>query len=251
MTEPFGIGACGVRRLAVASVLAITCPLSAGTVQRRGVAAVPSTGTVAGFVRLGGSSVPRPTRVENTTDPAVCGRRQTLQDLTVAPRTRGIADVIVVVEGVAEASVPPLRPDHVVLNNTHCRFVPHAAAVTVGSVIEVVNNDPVLHTTHLYGPVEANLALPLKGMRISRTVSTAGVIVAKCDVHGWMQAFIRVDPHPFHAVTGPSGSFRIDAVPAGDYVLETWHEKLGTLRQPVHVRRGETTRVTVRYAAPG
>jgi polysaccharide lyase family 4-like protein len=237
------------RRLVVTSSFAIWFSWTGAVAQRAPVTA-PATGAVEGVVRLSGSSLPRPTRVDNTTDPAVCGRQQTLQDLVVMRRTRGIQDVIVVVDGVPPNRVPPLRPDHLVLDNTRCRFAPHVAAVTVGSIIEAANSDPVLHTTHLYGPIETNVALPLKGMRVSHTVSTTGTIIAKCDVHGWMQAFIRVDPHPFHTVTAASGSFRIDAVPAGDYMLETWHEKLGTLRRPVHIRAGETTQVTIEYAAP-
>jgi hypothetical protein len=40
-----------------------------------------------------------------------------------------------------------------------------------------------------------------------------------------MQAFIRVDPHPFHAVTDADGKFSIAGVPAGTYKLKFWHER--------------------------
>jgi hypothetical protein len=74
------------------------------------------------------------------------------------------------------------------------------------------------------------------------------MIVVKCDVHGWMQAYIRVDPHPFHAVTDDQGSFRIRAVPPGEYTLDAWHETLGTLRRTVTVRSQRTTTVDFEYA---
>ena len=34
--------------------------------------------------------------------------------------------------------------------------------------------------------------------------------------------------HPFFAVTGDDGSFKITGVPAGKYTVEAWHERYGT-----------------------
>ena len=145
-------------------------------------------------------------------------------------------------------TAPPRVPGQLLLDNIDCRFSPHVSVLTVGSVVETRNSDPTLHTVHLYGPSEANLALPLQGMTVSRTLDKAGVFIVKCDVHGWMQAFIRVDDHPFHAVTDGSGSFRITDVPAGEYTLEAWHEKLGTQQRTVRVRDRETTTIALEFS---
>jgi len=69
----------------------------------------------------------------------------------------------------------------------------------------------------------------------------------KCDIHGWMKAFIRVDNHPFHTVTDADGAFRIEGIPAGTYTLEAWHERFGEQKHGVSVRGGETTRVEMEY----
>jgi hypothetical protein len=118
-----------------------------------------------------------------------------------------------------------------VLDNRDCRFVPHVAVVTVGSRIEALNSDPLLHTVY-YGAVEANIALPIKGARIARVVERAGMIVVKCDVHGWMQAFLRVDPHPFHAVSAADGTFLIEGIPEGNYRLAAWPENSAGSTEP-------------------
>jgi hypothetical protein len=86
-----------------------------------------------------------------------------------------------------------------------------------------------------------NVSLPQKGARSERRLDRPGIYSVRCDVHGWMQATIRVDPHPFHAVTDARGAFRIDGVPEGRYTLEVWHEKLGTLSKEVEVRGTDTT----------
>ena len=50
----------------------------------------------------------------------------------------------------------------------------------------------------------------------------------KCDVHPWMGAYLGVFDHPYFAVTDDSGSYTISGLPAGKYVIEAWHEKLGS-----------------------
>ena len=207
-----------------------------------------SAGALEGVVRWTGAGVPQPTVMENSTDPDVCGRMHTLEDVLVSDRNQGVKNVILALVGVPVGTPPPHVPGQLLLDNIDCRFSPHVSVLTVGSVFETRNSDPTLHTVHLYGPSEANLALPLQGMTVSRTLDEAGVFIVKCDVHGWMQAFIRVDDHPFHAVTDGAGAFRITDVPAGDYTLEAWHEQLGTEQRTVRVRDGETTALALEFS---
>jgi plastocyanin len=163
-----------------------------------------------------------------------------------APDTRGVADVIVSLTGTA---APPASPAAaaapLVLDNRGCRFDPHVAVATVGSLLEAVNSDDVLHTIHLYGPRETNVSLPVEGARQTRVLATPGLFVVKCDVHGWMEAHLRVDEHPFHGVTDALGAFRIEAIPAGAQALEIWHEHFGTLRRELTITAGETTRLEI------
>jgi len=80
-----------------------------------------------------------------------------------------------------------------------------------------------------------------------QTLSRPGYVIIKCDIHGWMQAFIRVDDHPFHAVSAADGSFRIEGIPPGTYTLEIWHEQFGSQETTVKVEAESVSRVTVYY----
>ena len=203
---------------------------------------------MAGVVRLAGDTVARSTLVENSTDPESCAALHSLEDLVVAEKSRGIQHVIVALIDVPAAAVPASQPRQFVLENLDCKFVPHASVMRVGDVVRATNSDPMLHTVHYYGILNANLALSGQGASMSRTVRRPGMIVVKCDVHGWMQAFIRVDDHPFHAVTDEQGRFRIADIPEGIYSIELWHEKLGFVRRTIRIEPARTADLDVEYS---
>ena len=86
-------------------------------------------------------------------------------------------------------------------------------------------------------------------MTLDRTFDQPEVMLPfKCDVHGWMNAYVGVLPHPFFDTTAGAGTFDISNLPAGDYVLEAWHEMLGTQTQNVTVADGETAEVTFTFS---
>jgi plastocyanin len=235
---------------AVALVLILVVSFSASSTTSEVTTSARSQtghGHLEGVVRFVGDQVPRPTRVQNTTDPAVCGATKTLDDLVVSPGNKGIQDVIVALADVPKDKIPNRQPDKLTLDNRGCRFVPHTGVVTVGSTITVRNSDPVFHTVHFYGLTETNISL-FKGDTVPWVARRPGLVIVRCDVHGWMRAFIRVDEHPFHAVTNSRGSFRIENIPAGTYQLEVWHEKLGEQKKTARIEAGKTVRIELEYS---
>ncbi len=206
-----------------------------------------AAGVLEGSVLLVGQHTLPPTRIENTTDPEVCGGVQGLEDLVVSESGGRVQNVILFLTDVPDEKFAAPAPTRITLDNRGCRFVPHVAVLTIGGEIEAANSDPILHSAHFYGALKANLALPFKGSRHVLRVDRPGMVIVKCDVHGWMQAFIRVDRHPFHAVSDANGGFRISQVPPGTYTLEAWHERLGTRQQEVSIESEKVTSVEITY----
>ena len=238
-----------LRRLClVVAFLAACCSCQPHGTEPPANSAEPATATLQGIVRLAGSAIPVAVRVENSTDPQVCGRVRSIDNLMVSPGTRGIANVIVRLKNVPRDKIPAVAPSRLILDNMDCQFRPRVSVMTVGGTIDATNSDPILHTTHLYGAEEVNIALPFKGVSIPTTVNKPGMIIAKCDIHGWMQAYIQVDDHPFHAVTEGTGRFHISDIPPGTYDLVTWHEILGERQMTISIRSGSAERIEIEYS---
>lgn len=232
-------------------VAPLPTPASSQERDGRSVGQAPNTGALEITVTLGGSSIPSSTRVENSTDPKVCGTEHTLQDLVVSRDNRGIRHVIAALADVPEDRIPDRGPDRLVIDNRDCRFVPHVAVATVGDTIVAVNSDSTLHNTHYYGPMQSNVALAVAGMSVPRVAGRPGLVSILCDVHGWMKAYLRIDPHPFHGVSDADGRVRIDGIPPGTYQLELWHERLGEQRvAEVEIRSGSVTTLEAEFPPP-
>lgn len=207
-------------------------------------------GVLAGEILFEGSQIPHSTVVENTTDPEDCGETQSLGNIVISPDGQGIKNVIVTLHGVTLPADYQPEPSPLQLDNRNCQFEPHVSVLTTGSRIDAVNSDPIFHSVHLYGFLNRNLALGPGQSKTIRTVSRPGYYIVKCDVHGWMQAYFRVDDHPFHAVSSVDGKFRIENIPPGSYVLEAWHEHFGKQEIEVNVAGNTLSRITLYYGDP-
>lgn len=74
------------------------------------------------------------------------------------------------------------------------------------------------------------------------------MVPVKCNVHPWMICYIGVVAHPYFAVTGDDGTFKLNNVPPGEYTIETWHERYGTQEQTVTVGPSESKEIEFSYS---
>ena len=196
-------------------------------------------GDVRGVVKFGGTP-PKEQPIKTTKDQTVCG--QSVEDESVEVSNGKLKNVVLTVQG-APKPPPGTEPVRVTIDQTKCHYVPHVQAAAVGTPIDILNSDPILHNIHgfLGQATQFNLAMPIKDQKISKVLAKPGLINVKCDVHSWMHAYIVVTDVPF-AVTGADGTFVIKGVPAGTYTLTAWQEKLGEKTAQVTVpATGEVT----------
>ena len=118
-----------------------------------------------------------------------------------------------------------------VIDQKGCVYVPHVLGIMVGQTLDILNSDGTLHNIHALPKVnkEFNKAMPRSKKQMSvKFDKVEAPFKVKCDVHPWMGAYLGVFDHPYFAVTDDSGAYTISGLPAGKYVIEAWHEKLGT-----------------------
>lgn len=145
----------------------------------------------------------------------------------------------------------PVPAEPVVIDQQKCRYLPRVVGVRVGQALEIRNGDPLLHNVRSDSEINQpfNQGQPVQGMKFVHTFTTREVMVPiRCDVHAWMRAWVGALEHPFFAVTGEAGTFRLAGLPAGTYTVEAWHERLGTESQQVTVGAGETQDVVFTFA---
>lgn len=210
-------------------------------------------GTITGAVTFAGK-VPKPRPLPMDSDPqcAKAAPGATSEVLLVGPGN-GIKNVFVYVKdglGTRRYAVPstPAR-----LDQQGCRYIPHVFGVQVGQTVELSNSDPLIHNVHALpkNNREFNFGQPARTPPVERVFEQPEIgLPFKCDVHGWMNAYVNVVPHPFFAVTTDDGTFEIKGLPAGSYTLELWHERLGTQTLPVTVTAEAPAKVTASFKPP-
>jgi plastocyanin len=147
----------------------------------------------------------------------------------------------------------PVPAEPVVLDQRGCVYVPHVLALRAGQPLRVLNSDRTLHNVRAETEVNRSFGIGMPGgQERTRTFTEPEVMVrVQCDVHPWMSAWIGVTDHPFGAVTGDDGAFSLEGLPAGDYILEAWHETLGRQERRVTLADGATATLDLVFGPLG
>lgn len=148
----------------------------------------------------------------------------------ILDENKGVKNVLVfVTEGLNIDYSPPEEP--VVIDQKGCIYSPHVLGIMAGQQLDILNNDGTLHNIHALPKVnkEFNKAQPRSRKKLSvKFEKPEAPFKVKCDVHPWMGAYIGVFDHPCFAVSGDDGTYIISDLKPGEYVIEAWHEKLGS-----------------------
>jgi plastocyanin len=207
------------------------------------VAAVQGKGTIAGRVIFKGNY--KPGKLSIGKDREVCGDAKQDPALLVGA-DGGLQNAVIQINGLRQGKIPANAAE---LDQKNCQYVPHVLVVPTGAKVTIKNNDGILHNIHTESKANTpfNRAQPKYLKEINETFSKPEIIAVRCDVHGWMSGWIVVTDNVFLGVSGADGAFTLTDVPAGKYMLEAWHEKLGKTTQTVDVRPGETANMTFEF----
>jgi plastocyanin len=207
---------------------------------------VKDGGTISGTVKFKGTA-PAPKKLDVNKDKEVCGKTpKTDQSLVV--NNGNLANAVVTITDIQKGK--KIEAKKVTLDQNGCEYKPHVLAFPAGSTVEILNPDGILHNVHSYSKVNSpfNQAQPKFKKSLDVKIEKPEAIEVKCDVHGWMHGWLVATENPYFAVTDNSGAFKLTDVPAGNYTVEVWHEKLGKSTQKVTVKAKEEAKVNFEVA---
>lgn len=207
-----------------------------------------STGTIRGRVIYEGA-IPRPQKLLVVKDVEICGKSQHFDEQLTVSSDHGIQNAVVSLVKVQGGKPLAEMGNQFVLDQKDCAYQPHTLIVPVNTPVQILNQDGILHNIHTFSSKNPpqNVAQPKFRKKLEMTFSTPEKIMVRCDVHGWMSAWIIVVDHPYCALTDQGGRFTLSGVPPGTYELNCWQEKLGEQKARVTVTAGQPAVVNFSY----
>jgi plastocyanin len=155
--------------------------------------------------------------------PAVAWAETGTIEGTVA-HARGNANLVVYIVSAPGQFPPPSA--HAQIDQKKMTFIPHVLPIVAGTTVDFTNSDAVTHNVFSPDNEGYNLGAWAKGEKRSYTFKKPGVYTQLCSIHPEMLGFVIVLQNPYQAVTTADGHFTIPNVPAGQYQLKVWGEKL-------------------------
>lgn len=150
---------------------------------------------------------------------------------------RDSSDAVVYVDKVAGKTFAA-PAEHIRMDQKNMQFMPHVLPVLVGTTVDFLNSDSVLH--NVFSPDACadrmNLGTWPQGQVKSYTFKKECFATVLCKVHPEMEGYVAVVPTPYFAVTSPNGSYEIKNVPDGTYTVKVWHPRLKATQKSVTVK---------------
>jgi plastocyanin len=149
---------------------------------------------------------------------------------------RDCADAVVYVGAIAGKTFPAPK-DHAKIDQKNLVFAPRILPVLVGTTVDFLNSDAVLH--NVFTPEACaekfNLGTWPQGESKSYTFKKECIAVLLCKVHPEMEAYVVAVATPYFTTAKADGSYHIGDVPDGSYTVKVWHPKLKAAEKPVTV----------------
>ncbi|HVY71380.1 MAG TPA: hypothetical protein VHH73_15715 [Verrucomicrobiae bacterium] len=146
-----------------------------------------------------------------------------------------------------EGSFPPVSTNTtpVKLEQQNLQFVPALLPVRVGTLVQFPNLDNEFHNVMSYSKAKVfDLGRYRKDeVQPSVVFDKPGVVELGCEIHEHMRGTILILDTPYFTKTSFSGAYRLEHLPAGNYVLKAWVNSRTVFSQPVELKDGTVVQV--------
>lgn len=151
-----------------------------------------------------------------------------------------LAGAVLLLEGIVAGKA--LEQVDTQVNLGGCAVSPRVQLAAVGGTLRASSGDAQAHALQLIlwdGHRDlGNLSIPGDGTEAERRLRLPGLVHLRCDEHLAARGWLWVMEHPYHTLSGADGSYRIEDIPPGRYVLHAWHEAYEPLVREVDIPEG-------------
>ena len=174
-------------------------------------------GSITGTILFKGKP-PAPLTIDTSMDPACAlgSAAATLPVEQVVTHAGKLANVFLYIKSGPPAAMhaAPATAAPAIMDQQHCRYVPHVLGVIAGGTVEFRNSDPTMHNIHTMptqvGNETVDVSQAPRGAPQSKQFRQPEFMLpVRCNNHPWMSAFVNVSATPFFAVSDASGNFTI------------------------------------------
>jgi plastocyanin len=165
--------------------------------------------------------------------------------------------VVVWLEPLSGAPVIPAGAGRAQMVQKNKTFTPHVLAISVGTVVDFPNFDPIFHNAFSnYNGQIFDIGLYPPGTTRSLAFHREGVVRVFCNIHPTMSAVIVVLKSPYFATSAKNGGFQIADLRAGTYRLHVFHERaaeqtLDALTRTIEVGNGPPELAPIQISESG
>lgn len=172
-------------------------------------------------------SVLSSTRVARTAGPTSqpCGR---ITGKIISPGEVPLSEMIVYLESPDDKCTIPTPGPAVKVSQKEAKFSPAIVITCVGQTVDFLNDEEraIEHNVFSNTPVKKfDLGLYKPGESRSVTFEKAGAVFLYCSIHRHMDGVVFVSPTPFTGRVEKDGTYGIDGVPPGIWIVKTWQHR--------------------------
>ena len=134
-------------------------------------------------------------------------------------------------------------------------FIPEVTPVTVGSVVQFINDDPFFHNVFSLTPgARFNIGRRPTGdvysqkiPPLSWKVEGLGPISLYCDIHSQMSAIILSLDTPYFTRANDDGSYSLNNLPPGEYEIRAYHPKFDLVIRQITISKDTVEELNFRF----
>ncbi|MEM9158317.1 MAG: hypothetical protein AAGB46_04650 [Verrucomicrobiota bacterium] len=156
-------------------------------------------------------------------------------------------DFIISVEDIEKPYLGEGPRPQAIISQKNGSFSPRILAVVAGTEVSWPNRDSIYHNVFSISEVEPFDLGYYKGDDEAKRIvfEKPGRIDVFCSIHAEMNCVVMVLPNPWFAKADKNGRFKIEGLPAGEYRLKAWHERLPPKYIEVAVEEEKETELSI------